>query len=79
MPMTTAFASPELMASAAIFAAMPNDAHAATDPWIALNAARSLTQLGSDVERARATLQRLTQSTDAQLAGAARQALDAAR
>src|SRR5436309_1727457 len=30
MPMTTAFASPELMASAAIFAAMPNEAHAAT-------------------------------------------------
>src|SRR5436190_17051272 len=30
MPITTAFASPELMASAAIFAAMPNDAHAAT-------------------------------------------------
>src|SRR5215813_614984 len=28
--MTTAFASPRLMASAAIFAAMPNDAHAAT-------------------------------------------------
>src|SRR5438046_380528 len=28
--MTTAFASPALMASAAIFAAMPNEAHAAT-------------------------------------------------
>src|SRR5947208_14520673 len=30
MPMTTAFASPRLIASAAIFAAMPNEAHAAT-------------------------------------------------
>src|ERR1051325_7698727 len=30
MPMTTALASPRLIASAAIFAAMPNDAQAAT-------------------------------------------------
>src|SRR5262245_2721706 len=31
--MTTAFASPALIASAAIFAAMPNDAHAATGAY----------------------------------------------
>ena len=30
MPMTTAFASPSWIASSAIFAATPNDAHAAT-------------------------------------------------
>jgi HEAT repeat protein len=55
-----------------------DDARAA-DPWIALNAARSLVQLDSDVEAAKATLQRLTKSTDAQLAATARQTLDRAR
>lgn len=72
------YADPKSAAAAAL-APLLDDAHAAIDPWIPLNAARSLTQLGRDVERARATLQRLTQSADTQLAGAARQALEAAR
>jgi hypothetical protein len=55
------------------------DGPRAADPWIALNAARSLVQLDSDVEAARATLDRLTTSTDAQLAATARQTLDGAR